>query len=106
MKKKSLTISLSILVLTLGLLSIIPINDTVTDRLEQSEIKVLHRKHLDNSPYKANRHLSKSERKALGLPPNGFYEQEWELTMDPKLGYPTPERTFEVQMRLRRTDRR
>ncbi|WP_052158320.1 thrombospondin type 3 repeat-containing protein [Lacinutrix jangbogonensis] len=41
--------------------------------------------------------LSKPERKAAGLTPNKFYEQEWELTMNPSLGRPTFENLKEIR---------
>ena len=41
--------------------------------------------------------LTKPERKAEGLPPNKFYEQEWELTMDPILGKPTFENLKQIR---------
>ncbi len=58
-----------------------------------SEIEVLRKKHenfLANSPFKNSMQLSKSERKSAGLPPNKYYEQEWELTIDPSTGKPNP----------------
>lgn len=45
-------------------------------------------------------HLPKKERKALGLPPNAFNEQEWLYTADPSLGRPTPEVTLQLQKEL------
>ena len=77
-----------------------------SEEITTEELRALHQRHLENSPFKERRGLSKKERKALGLPPNGYYEQMWELTMDPALGYPTPERTFEVQMELRNERKR
>ncbi|WP_194851364.1 T9SS type A sorting domain-containing protein [Nonlabens antarcticus] len=49
-----------------------------------------HEKYLANSPYEITKNLNKKERKKRGLPPNGYNERMWELTMDPALGYPTP----------------
>lgn len=65
-----------------------------------SEIDLLRKKHedfLNNSPFKKEMALTKSERKASGLPPNKYYEQEWELTMNPAVGRPTPENLIEIQ---------
>lgn len=61
-----------------------------------------HAKNLANSPYKKTLMLSKKERKALGIPPKKYYEHEWELTMDPVLGKPTPEKLIQVKERLKR----
>jgi hypothetical protein len=37
----------------------------------------------EHSPFKKTIQLSKEERKENGLPPNKYYESEWELTMSP-----------------------
>lgn len=55
-------------------------------------IRKKHAKNLANSPHKKAMSMSKNERKANGLPPNKFFEMEWELTMDPVLGRPTVEK--------------
>ncbi len=58
-----------------------------------SEIDLLRKKHenfLANSPFKKSMQLSKSERKSHGLPPNKYYEQEWELSIDPSTGKTNP----------------
>lgn len=71
---------------------------------QKSDIDLLKEKHqtyLDASPFKETQVLSKQERKDLGLPPNAYYEQVWELTIDPATGRPHPERTEELQTRLR-----
>ncbi|MFD1062530.1 thrombospondin type 3 repeat-containing protein [Winogradskyella litorisediminis] len=59
--------------------------------LTNDDIVNLHKKHLENSPFKETLKLSKSERKALGIPPDRYYEEEYQLTMNPILGRPTPE---------------
>ncbi|TWI12397.1 putative secreted protein (Por secretion system target) [Flavobacterium cauense R2A-7] len=59
-----------------------------------------HAKFLANSPFKKNMALSGKERKAMGIPPNKYYEMEWELTMDPTLGRPTPENLAAVRKQL------
>lgn len=59
-----------------------------------NNIDILRKKHenyLNNSPFKKTMSLTKKERKALGIPPNKFYEQEWELSMNPETGRPNPE---------------
>jgi hypothetical protein len=45
----------------------------------------------EHSPFKKALLLSKDERKENGIPPNKYFESEWELTMSPTLGRPTPE---------------
>ena len=72
---------------------------------EYSNSKVdLHKKHqyfLDNSPYKQTKNLSKEERKKMGLPPNAYNEQKWDLEMDPATGRPMFERAEALQRQLR-----
>lgn len=45
----------------------------------------------EHSPFTKSLLLSKAERKENGIPPNKYFENEWELTMSPTLGRPTPE---------------
>ena len=63
-------------------------------------VKELHRHYLINSPFKETKKLSKKERLAAGLPPNTYNERVYELTMNPLLGYPTPEKLQELQRNL------
>ena len=71
-------------------------------QLNSSEqLRIEHEAFLEASIFKDYKHLNSQERKALGLPPNGYNEQLWELTMDPRIGRPTPERALEVQHQLR-----
>ena len=60
----------------------------------------LHKYHLDRSPFKETKHLSKKERLARGLPPNKFYEQIYELTINPYTGEPDYESKQRVQKEL------
>ncbi len=57
-----------------------------------AEIKQRHKNNLEKSPFKDQLKLSKKERKAKGLPPNKYFEEQWELEMNPILGRPTPEK--------------
>ncbi len=65
------------------------------------ELRSQHKMALENSPFKTTKNLSKEERKSLGLPPNGYNEQMWELTMDPRTGRPMPERVMALQEELK-----
>jgi hypothetical protein len=70
---------------------------------EENKIEALREKHisfLENSPFKDTQKLSRKERKAMGLPPNAYNEQLWELTMDPSTGRPMPERLYTIQQEL------
>ncbi len=65
-----------------------------------SKLREQHAKHLEDSPFKETKHLSKQERKGLRLPPNRYAEQLWELTMNPATGKPEPEEVAKLQKRL------
>lgn len=76
---------------------------SVKETKNLSDIEVLRKKHenfLANSPFKNSMQLSKSERKLAGLPPNKYYEQEWELTIDPSTGKPNPLNVALLRKRL------
>ncbi len=62
-----------------------------------TELRKKHKNFLENSPFKETLKLSKTERRALGLPPNKYYERMWELTMNPATGFPEPFKVFETQ---------
>lgn len=59
-----------------------------------------HQQFLDNSPFKETLKLTKPQRKAVQLPPNKYYEREWELTMNPAIGHPEPNKVLALQERL------
>lgn len=65
-----------------------------------------HEQFLANSPFKKTLSMSKSERKSMGIPPDKYYEQEWELTMNPQLGHPTPEKVkvLRAELELKRKE--
>jgi len=63
-------------------------------------LKEAHAYHLENSPFKDSKKLSHQARKEQGLPPNAYFEQQWELTINPRLGRPTPETLFQLQQQL------
>lgn len=77
------------------------VNEPLTKK-QAKKARKKHAKNLANSPYKKTLMLSKKERKALGIPPKKYYEYEWELTMDPVLGKPTPEKLIQVKEQLKR----
>ncbi|WP_299382528.1 thrombospondin type 3 repeat-containing protein [uncultured Lacinutrix sp.] len=63
----------------------------------QDTIKKLHKENLEKSPFTKTLKLTKPERKASGLTPNKYFEQEWELTMNPLLGRPTSENLKQIK---------
>ena len=90
MKKTILGVIL--LALTVFLFFLIPSSEP--------SIKILKEKHaayLSNSPFKEVLKLTKKERKSRGIPPNKYYEREWELTMNPASGRPEPQKVIELQ---------
>ncbi|MDA9360163.1 Ig-like domain-containing protein [Flavobacteriaceae bacterium] len=68
---------------------------------QKDSIEDLHRYHLENSPFKDIENLSKKERKAIGLPPNKFNEQIYNLTIDPATGEHNYESKLRAQEQLR-----
>ena len=93
--KKKLLIPLLFL-LTTGVLYVTDFHKSDVDKLREK-----HQSFLDNSPFKETKNLSKEDRKALSLPPNAYYEQKWELSIDPNTGRPMPERVDKLQQELR-----
>ena len=71
-------------------------NDSST-KTSNDEIVKLHEENLSKSPFKESLKLTKKERKAAGLPPNKYLEEEFELTMNPFLGRPTNENLTEIR---------
>lgn len=81
-----------------GVIAMIIINSKYDfTSLTISEKRKIHQEFLKNSPFKETLNLSKSERKAIGLPPNKYYEREWELTMNPATGKPEPFKVLDFQ---------
>ena len=103
MLKKSLKVS----GLLLGLLLMISFvlftkqdNSRATE-LSNDEIVDIHKANLEKSPFKESLKLTKSERKAAGIPPNKYFEEEYELTMNPILGRPTFENLSEIREKIK-----
>lgn len=64
------------------------------------ELRKCHVENLENSPFKKTLQLSKKERKAMGIPPNKYFETEWELTMNPETGKPDTQNLVELRKKL------
>ncbi|TYA52424.1 T9SS type A sorting domain-containing protein [Formosa maritima] len=102
MKKFSLLI-FGVLLVSLFTLFVIKNNNISTNEeslVSVEELKQKHKENLEKSPFTESLKLSKEERKANGLPPNKYNEEMWELTMNPALGRPTPEKVAELQRQL------
>jgi photosystem II stability/assembly factor-like uncharacterized protein len=90
MKIKAISI---ILLITLFIISFN--NKLETSRF--SYFKKQHEYYLKNNQFVKTLELSKSDRKKIALPPNRYYERQWQLTMNPVLGRPTPENLIYIQ---------
>ena len=69
----------------------------------REEIALLRKKHqnfLNNSPFKKTLKMSEDERLESGIPPNKYFESEWELNMNPETGRPTFENIEIVRKEL------
>lgn len=97
MKKKLLIASSIATLIILGLV----INSNFKSISEMDALRKQHATFLENSPFKETQQLSKTERKAKGLPPNSYNERMWELTMDPATGKPEKQRLFDLQESLK-----
>ncbi|MDA8640559.1 Ig-like domain-containing protein [Flavobacteriaceae bacterium] len=68
--------------------------------LKKDSPEQLHKHFLENSPYKETHKLSKKERFKAGLPPNKYYEQIYDLTIDPLTGKQDIATKIETSRRL------
>jgi len=64
------------------------------------EKREIHKSFLDNSPFNNYKKLSKSERRAMELPPSAYYQKMWELSMNPLTGRPEVEDLFRTRKAL------
>lgn len=93
--KKKITILATFAIACVAFFGLFNFEQSETSK--QLSVKEIHKRHLEASPYKDVLKLSKPERKAAGLTPNKYYEQEWELTMNPVLGRPTSENLKQIR---------
>lgn len=70
------------------------------EKVRKESVQEKHAYHLQNSPFSTTKNLARQDRKLQGLPPNAYFEQQWELTMNPSLGRPTPEVLIRLQQQL------
>lgn len=74
-------------------------NKTLTAK-EAKLLKKKHAKFLANSPFKKTLKMDKAERQAIGLPPNKYFEEMYELTINPNTGKTHPENITFLQENL------
>lgn len=97
---KKITFSFALLLLAMLGFSQNITKDSNSGNLTNDQLREKYSHFLRYHPFAKTKVLSKKDRKAMGLPPNAFYEQEWLYTADPALGRPTPEVTLQLQMQL------
>lgn len=97
MRKKLLFIT-AIFIATLAIYLVLDKKDNNSD-IEKAKEKYAN--FLKKHPYNKTLSLSKKERKAKGLPPNAYYEQEYLNEMNPITGRTHPENVFELQKELK-----
>ena len=95
--RNKLQFALALLMLIVGGGIYLEMQDENKSNLQMEELRIIHQKLLKNSPFKNTKELTKKERLITGLPPNKYLEREWELTMNPYLGRPTPENLTKIQ---------
>jgi len=86
---------LFILSVTLGI-AFFYLNAETSSEKQLREFSKLIKEH----PYNKRMHLSKKERKSLGLPPNAYFDQEYLNEINPNTGRTHPENILEVQKKL------
>jgi PA domain/Secretion system C-terminal sorting domain len=64
------------------------------------ELRKCHAENLVKSPFTKTLKLTKKERRAMGIPPNKYFETEWELTMNPETGKPDTQNLIELRKKL------
>ena len=86
MKKKLLFLTgpIILLLLSVGTYVLSNNNEELDVTLEQK--REAHAKIIANSPFKETLTWDKRKRKKKGLPPNRYFEQMWELTVNPTTG--------------------
>ncbi|MCK8478976.1 fibronectin type III domain-containing protein [Psychroserpens algicola] len=88
-KKLYPTIVFCLTVLSVGALYLFNIQSEKTEieaQLSVEELREKHKIYLNNSPFKNTLTWDKKKRKQNGLPPNRYFEQMWELTLNPSTG--------------------
>ena len=63
--------------------------------------KEKYAKFLKNHPYNKSLQLTKKERKAKGMPPNKYFEEQYLLEMNPNTGRTHPENYIRIQKELK-----
>ena len=84
MKKKLTFFAGILLLISVGTLFFL--NNEQNSELTIEQQREAHAKIIANSPFKESLTWDKKKRKKEGLPPNRYFEQMWELTVNPSTG--------------------
>jgi len=102
--KKPLLIVVLVIIIFFSLkktLNFKEVNLELTAKENLLKLREQHAIFLADSPFKKTLNLTKAQRKAIQLPPNKYYEREWELTMNPATGWPEPLKVLDIQKKLK-----
>ena len=84
---KKLVLPIIVLIIITLLFIINNSNDELTvDQLTINQQRQQHKNHIENSPFTETLTWDKKKRKLNGLPPNRYFEQMWELSINPATG--------------------
>ena len=76
----------SVLILAVSAFTFTSQNESEKENQIIEEQRKAHAKVIENSPFKETLTWDKKKRKLEGLPPNRYFEQMWELTVNPATG--------------------
>ncbi|MFT5958811.1 MAG: hypothetical protein ACI8VJ_000561, partial [Polaribacter sp.] len=91
---KKLLLSISLLV------ALVLIYRATTEQTETDKLREKHATFLKNHSFNKTKDLSKKERKALSLPPNAYFEQEYLNEIDPSTGRTNKRELLQLQEQL------
>jgi len=93
---KKITLALLVILLGYGLSVFLK----KEKQISYEELRNTHQEFVKNHPFSKTLQLSKDERKAQGIPPNKYFEQEYLLEMNPKTGRAETEKLYALQEKL------
>lgn len=89
-----------LLLLAIAILSITFIYNYTTEESPTEKLRKQHAAFLASHPYNETLELTKSERKAKGIPPNKYFEQEYLNEINPATGRTHKRELLQLQARL------
>ncbi|MBT8246026.1 MAG: DUF5011 domain-containing protein [Winogradskyella sp.] len=85
-KLRLLFSSISLLIVAVSAFTFMTQNESEEALQTLEEQREAHAKLVENSPFKETLTWDKKKRKQAGLPPNRYFEQMWELSINPSTG--------------------